>query len=83
MADPFDDGPGTSLRVAMTSGDDSGPIGVGLDRDDEDRLAAPDRIAVLKVDDRDLPAVDLGAVAAGHVHQAAARRVHLDHEVEP
>src|SRR5438105_995413 len=49
----------------------------------QDGLAGPDLIAVVQVGALDAPAVDVGAVAAAHVHQAALRRVDFDEEMNP
>src|SRR5437763_9191857 len=45
-------------------------------------MAGPDLITVVEIAGIDLLAVEVSAVAAAHVHDAAARRIDLDEEVD-
>jgi len=50
-------------------------------RNTQDRLSTLDQVAVFQVCGRDFLAVDVGAVFAAHVLEAALRGIDLDHEV--
>jgi hypothetical protein len=71
------------LPLGITRGPRGRQDGNALNGHVQDGLTGPDLITVFEVARLDPGAVEVSAVAAAHVHQLAARRVHLDQEVHP
>ena len=76
---------GRGLRPGLRRRDGglfAGAAGAGRDGHLQHGLAGLDRVAVVQVDALDPLAVDVGAVAAAHVHEAAVRRVDFHEEMD-